>query len=77
MIKEEGEKILTYEDVTTGIQRMWTVKAKAVPITTGATGTISKSLRQYLSNIPGRHKIKELHITAILGTAPILRVVLM
>jgi len=24
------------------------------------TGTISKSLRQYLSNIPGKHKIKEL-----------------
>ena len=25
-----------------------------------ATGTISKSLRHYLSNIPGKHKIKEL-----------------
>jgi hypothetical protein len=26
----------------------------------GATGTLSKSLRQYLSNIPGKREIKEL-----------------
>jgi len=25
----------------------------------GATGTISKSFRKYLSNIPGKHEIKE------------------
>jgi hypothetical protein len=30
-----------------------------------AIGIISESLRQYLSNIPGEHKIKELHNTAI------------
>jgi len=44
----------------TEIQRMWNVKAKVMPIITGATGTISKSLRQYMSNIPGKHDIKEL-----------------
>jgi len=43
---------------------------------TGATGTISKSLTQYLSNIPGRHEIKVLQTTAILGTAHILQEVL-
>jgi uncharacterized protein YycO len=42
------------------IQRMWNVKAKVTPTITGTTGTISKSLRQYLSNIPGKHEIKEL-----------------
>ena len=40
-------------------------------------GTISKSLRQYLINIPGKHEIKDLQKTAILGTAHILRKVLM
>ena len=40
------------------------------------TGTISKSLRQYLSNMSGKHKIKELQKTAILGTAHILQKVL-
>ena len=39
---------------------MWNVKASVIPVITGETGTISKSLRQYLSNIPGKHKIKEL-----------------
>jgi hypothetical protein len=56
---------------------MWNVKAKVIPVITGATGTISKSLTQYLSNILGKHKIKELQTTAILGTANILQKVLM
>jgi len=43
----------------------------------GSTGTTSKSLRQYLSNILGKHEIKELQKTDILGTAHILRKVLM
>jgi lauroyl/myristoyl acyltransferase len=39
--------------------------------------TISKSLRQYLSDTSGKHEIKELQKTAILGTAHKLREVLM
>jgi len=39
---------------------MCTVKAKVILVIIGATVNISKSLRQYLSNIPGKHKIKEL-----------------
>jgi len=42
-----------------------------------ATGTISMSFRKYVSNIPGKHEVKELQKTAILGTAHILRKVLM
>jgi hypothetical protein len=34
---------------------------------TGATGTISKSLRKYVSTIAGNHEIKALQQTAILG----------
>jgi hypothetical protein len=39
---------------------MWNVAAKATPVIIGVTGTISKSLRKYLSNIPGKHEINEL-----------------
>ena len=53
------------------------MKAKVIPVITGVTGTTSLSLRQYLSNIPGKHEIKELQKTAILGTAHVLREVLM
>jgi len=56
---------------------MWHVKANVIPVMIGATGTISKSFRQNLSNILGKHKIKELHKTAILDTAHILWKVLM
>ena len=40
------------------IQRMWNVKTKVIPVITGATGTISKSFKKYLSNIPGNNKSK-------------------
>ena len=43
----------------------------------GATGTISNSLRQYLSNILGKKEIKALQKATILGTAHILQKVLM
>jgi hypothetical protein len=50
-------KFLKYKDLLKEIQRMWNVKAKVIPVITGATGTFSNSLRQYLSNIPGKHEI--------------------
>ena len=55
---------------------MWNVKTKVIPVIIGATGTISKSFRKYVSNIPGNHAVKELQKTAILGAAHILRKVL-
>jgi len=67
------KKILKYKDLTIEIQRMWNVKTKVIPVITGATGTISKSFRKYVSNIPGNHEVKELQKTAILGTEHILR----
>jgi hypothetical protein len=50
---------------------------KVIPITTGATGTISKSFIKYLSNIPEKHDVKELQKTAILSTEHIFLRVLM
>jgi len=55
---------------------MWDVKVELIPVIIGASGPISQSLRRYLSNIPGKLEIKELQKTAILGTAHILRKVL-
>jgi hypothetical protein len=68
VINREAENVLerTY---TMEIQRTWNVNPKVI----GATGTISKSLRKYLSNISGKQEIKELQKTAILSTARKLR----
>jgi hypothetical protein len=76
VVKKEAEKMLKYKNFTIEIQRMWNLKTKTIPVVIGATGTISKSFRKYVSNIPGNHEVKELQKTAILGTAHILRKVL-
>jgi hypothetical protein len=77
VIKKEAWKILKYKQLTIEIQRMWNVETKVISVITRATGTISKSFRKYLSNVPGKHEIKELQKTAILGTAHTLYKVLM
>jgi hypothetical protein len=56
---------------------MWNVNTRVIPVIIGVTGTILKSLRKYVSTIPGHHEVEELQKTAILGTAHILRKVLM
>jgi hypothetical protein len=77
VIKKEAEKILKYKHLTIEIQRMWNVNTNVIPVIIGATGTISESFRKYLSIVQGNHEVKELQKTAILGTAHILRKVLM
>jgi hypothetical protein len=78
VIKQEAEKIVKYKDlIRIEIQCMWNVKTMVTPVIIGATGTISKSFRKYLSSIPRKHNIKELQKTAILGKANILQKVLM
>jgi hypothetical protein len=72
---KEADKILKYKDLTIEMQRMWNLKTRVIPVIIGATATISKSFRKYVSNIPGNHDVKELQKT-ILGTAHILRKVL-
>ena len=77
VIKKDAEKILKYKDLTIEIQYMLNVKAKVIPVIIGVTGTIARSLRQYLSNIAGKHEIKELQKTATLRPAHLLWEVLM
>jgi len=54
VIKKEIEKILKYKDLTIEIQRLWNVKTNVIPVIIGATGTVSRSFRKYVSNIPGK-----------------------
>jgi hypothetical protein len=72
VIKKEAERTLKYKDLTIEIQGMWNVKTSVIPVIIGTTGTISKSFRKYLGNVPGIHEVKELQKTATLGTAHIL-----
>jgi hypothetical protein len=54
VIKKGAVKILKHKELIIEIQRMW------IPVIIGATGTISESPRQYLSNVRGKHEIKDL-----------------
>jgi hypothetical protein len=56
VIKKEAERLFKCKDLTIEIQCMWNVKTKVIPVIIGATGTISKSFRKYVSNIPGNHE---------------------
>jgi hypothetical protein len=40
------------KDLAIEMKRMWNVKPKMIPVIIGTPGTISKSYRKYLSNVP-------------------------
>jgi hypothetical protein len=77
VIQKDTEMISKYKDLTTETQRIW--NEKKMKVTSNNSGTLGhpKSFSKYLTNIPGKHEIKELLTTAILGTTHILRNVLM
>jgi hypothetical protein len=58
-IKKEAKIILKYKDLMKEIQHTWNMKAKVIPEVTGANGTISKLLRQYLSKYQGSTKLRD------------------
>jgi hypothetical protein len=72
VIKKEAKNFLKYKDLTIEIQLLWNVKTRVIPVIIGATGSISKSFRKYVSSIPGSHEVRVLQKTATLGTAHII-----
>jgi hypothetical protein len=44
---------------------VWNVRTKLIPVVIGATATTSELLGKYLSNVSGKHDIKELLKTAV------------
>jgi hypothetical protein len=73
---KEGEKKLKYKNLCIEIQRTWNMKCSVIPVVIGARGRVTRGLRKYLEEIPGKHSIDSLQKTAILGTSDILRKVL-
>jgi hypothetical protein len=75
VIKKEAEKILQFEDLvieTAHVER----KNKSDTTNNRVIGTTSNPSRQYLSNLSGKHDMKELQKTAIPDTAHLLGEVL-
>ena len=76
VVQKEAEKKLKYKSLCIEIQRMWNLKCTIIPIIIGATGIVTRSLRENLEAVPGKHSIDSLQKTAILGTSHIIRKVL-
>jgi hypothetical protein len=75
-IQKEAEKKLKYKNLSIEIQRKWNMKCFVIPVITGATGILSRSLKKYLETIPGQYSIVSLQKTTVLGTSHIIRKVL-
>ena len=76
VVQKEAEKKLKYMSLRIEIQRMWNLKCTIVPVTIGATGIVTRSLKKNLETVPGKYSIYSLQKTAILGTSHIIRKVL-
>jgi hypothetical protein len=50
-----GDRNVIKKDLTIEIQRMLNVNTKVIPVKIRAAGTVSRSFRQYLSNIMGEN----------------------
>ena len=51
---------------------MWNIKCVIIPVTIGATGSVTKGLKKDLEAIPGDRSIDSLQKTAVLETAHII-----
>jgi len=65
VLQNEAEKKLKYKSLGIEIQRMWNLKSTIVPVINGATGRVTRSLRENLEAVPGKYSIDSLQKTAI------------
>jgi hypothetical protein len=54
VVQKEAEKKFQYKSLCIEIQRMWNLKCTIVPVITGATGIVTRSLRKNLEAVPGK-----------------------
>jgi 5-bromo-4-chloroindolyl phosphate hydrolysis protein len=66
VFEKEAKKMLQHKELIMQIKRMKDVKSNS------DTAAISKSLWQYLSNIPGKHEIKEVQKTWLQNVIPVI-----
>lgn len=58
------------------IARMWNTKKQSIPIIVGALGTVKTGANNYLKQILGQQRMKEIQKRILLGMTHVLRQVL-
>jgi len=76
VVQKKAENKLKYKSLCIEIQRICNLKCTIIPVIIGATGIVTRSLKENLEAVPGKHSIDSLQKTAILGTSHIIRKVL-
>ena len=76
VVQTKAEEKLKYKSLCVEIKRMWNLKYTIIPVITGATKIVTRSLRKNLEAVLGKHSIDALQKTAIFGTSHIIRKVL-
>ena len=73
VIQKESKNELKYRSLCIEKQRMWNIKCVIIPVGTGATGILTKGLKEHLDAIPAKHSTDSLQKTAVIGTSHIIR----
>ena len=72
--RAERTKRTKYQDLMYDLRRTWSLnEVEIIPVVIGATGLMKKNLKSLLERIPGCPSAYEVQLTAIKGTASILR----
>ena len=66
VVQKEAEIKLKYKSLGIEVERMWNLKCTIIPVIIGATGIVTRSLKENLQAIPGTLSIDFLQKTAIL-----------
>ena len=68
VVQKEVEKKLKYKSLYIEIQGKWNLKCTIIAVISEATGTVTRSLRKHVEDIPRKHSIDSLQKTTTLGT---------
>ena len=74
--EKERDKIEKYQDLGRGLQKIWNVKVKIIPLVVGSLGAIPKQFGDRLKQSDITVGTAQVQKTVLLGTARILRKVL-
>ena len=64
VVQKDAEKKLKYKSLGIEIPRIWNLKFTIIPVISGATGIVTRSLRKNLETVPGKHSIDSPQRTA-------------